>query len=234
MVADSPRAQAIVVAAGRSERMGGADKIFTQLKGRPLIVWTLTALAGADAIDEIVIVCADESVFRMTDLVAEWRLGRRVSAVVAGGATRQASVREGLRALSSSGDVVVVQDGARPLVTPNLIETGLVLARQHGAAVCAIPSRDTVKESSGEPPVVQRTPDRGSIWLAQTPQCFERSLLIRAHDEARDEHTDDAALVEGLGHPVILYEGNASNIKVTTPDDLVIAEALLAKRFAEL
>jgi 2-C-methyl-D-erythritol 4-phosphate cytidylyltransferase len=220
----------IVVAAGRSERMGGADKVFASLVGRPLIAWTLAAFKKCDAIDSVVVVAAPESVARMQALVEEWRF-TNVTRVVPGGATRQDSVRAGIEAAATAA-IVAVHDAARPLVTPDLIAAGVALARAHGAALCAIPSRDTVKDVDGQPPVVCATPDRARMWLAQTPQVFARDLLLRAHDAATAPATDDAALVEALGHAVHVYEGATSNFKITTQEDLVIAEALLRERLA--
>ena len=222
-------AVAIIVAAGRSERMAGADKIFAALMGRPLLAWSLGAFNRCDDIDAIVVVTAPGAVERTQHFVREWRFAK-VTAVVAGGATRQASVRAGIDAAPDAA-VVAVHDAARPLVTPELISRGVALARERGAALCAVPARDTVKEVDGDPPVVRATPDRTRMWLAQTPQVFDRALLLEAHAAASASATDDAALVEALGHAVYVYEGDAANIKITTPDDLVIAEALLRERF---
>jgi 2-C-methyl-D-erythritol 4-phosphate cytidylyltransferase len=118
------------------------------------------------------------------------------------------------------------------LVTSELIEQGVALAARTGAALCAIPARDTVKLAEGDPPLVRSTLERGTLWLAQTPQCFERSLIIEAHRTAEAVATDDAALVEALGKPVAIYPGSPSNIKVTTAEDLVVADVLLRERFA--
>ena len=220
----------IVVAAGRSERMDGLDKIFAALMGRPLLVWTLAAFKRCDAIDGVVVVASPRSVERVHDLCAEWRF-TNVIAVVPGAATRQESVRVGIDAAGDAA-IVAIHDAARPLVTPELIERGVALARETGAALCAIPSRDTVKEVDGDPPVVRATPDRARMWLAQTPQVFDRALLLEAHGRATSAATDDAALVEAMGHEVRVYEGAASNFKITTPEDLIVAEALLRERFA--
>jgi 2-C-methyl-D-erythritol 4-phosphate cytidylyltransferase len=220
---------AVIVAAGRGERMAGTDKVFVPLMGRPLIVWTLAAFKRSVSIDGIVIVASAASLDRMAALVREWGFDANVGAIVAGGATRQASVLAGLQAAAGAA-VVAVHDGARPLVTPELIDRGVALARETGAALCAVPARDTVKLAHGTPPVVRETPDRGAVWLAQTPQCFDRELLLRAHRESRSDATDDAALVEALGHPVRVYEGAWSNMKITTPEDLMVAEALLRER----
>jgi 2-C-methyl-D-erythritol 4-phosphate cytidylyltransferase len=220
----------IIVAAGRSERMDGLDKVFAALMGRPLLVWTLSAFKRCEAIDRVVVVASPRSVERVRDLCAEWRF-THVAAVVAGGETRQDSVRAGINAAGDAA-IVAIHDAARPLVTPELIERGVALARETGAALCAIPSRDTVKDVDGDPPVVRATPERARMWLAQTPQVFDRALLLEAHARATSSATDDAALVEAIGHEVRVYEGAASNFKITTPEDLIVAEALLRERFA--
>ncbi|HYM16644.1 MAG TPA: 2-C-methyl-D-erythritol 4-phosphate cytidylyltransferase [Dehalococcoidia bacterium] len=228
-VIDGP-AYGIIVAAGRGERMDGIDKVFAPLVGRPLVAWTIAAFQKCAAIDAVVVVAAPGAAGRMRQLIAEWRF-TKVTAVVGGGASRQASVRGGLTAAADAA-IVAVHDAARPLVTPELIATGVGLARETSAALCAVPSRDTVKEVAGQPPVVRATPDRARMWLAQTPQVFSRALLMRAHDGVGGAATDDASLVESLGHAVRVYEGAPSNFKVTTPEDLIVAEALLRARLA--
>lgn len=223
-------AYGIVVAAGRSERMGGAEKVFAELVGRPLLAWTLRAFKMCEAIDGVVLVVGAEAAGRAEALVREWRFTNVVD-IVTGGARRQDSVRAGLDA-ARAATIVAVHDGARPLVTPDLITRGVALARECGAALCAVPSRDTVKQAAGDPPVVRATLDRATAWLAQTPQAFSRDLLLRAHEAATAAATDDAALIEATGHEVRLFEGAYWNIKVTTPEDLIIAEALLRERLA--
>jgi 2-C-methyl-D-erythritol 4-phosphate cytidylyltransferase len=228
-------AYGIVVAAGRSERMGGIDKVFAPVMGRPLLAWTLGAFKRCDDVAGVVVVAGEDQVERTRAFCDEWRF-TKVRAVVAGGATRQDSVRAGLVAAGDAA-IVVVHDAARPLVTPELISRGIAVAREAGAAVCAVPARDTVKEVDGDPPTVRTTHARERIWLAQTPQVFERGLLLRAHESATDPPPRRAqrrrsALVEAAGHEVRAYEGAEFNLKVTTPDDLVIAEALLRERFA--
>ncbi|HEY7498135.1 MAG TPA: 2-C-methyl-D-erythritol 4-phosphate cytidylyltransferase [Vicinamibacterales bacterium] len=224
-------AAGIVVAAGRSERMG-TDKVFAPLAGRPLLAWTLRAFKNCEDIDRVVLVVARDAMDRAQAFVREWRF-TNVAEIVVGGAERRDSVRAGLD-VAEGAAIVAVHDGARPLVTPELISGCVALARESGAAICAVPSRDTVKQSRGDPPLVQSTLDRASAWLAQTPQCFERALLLRAHDATRGPATDDAALVEALGHDVRLYEGAYWNMKVTTPEDLTIAESLLRERLSRL
>lgn len=210
--------------------MGGMDKVFAPLMGRPLLAWTLAAFKRCDDIDGVVLVAARGELPRMRDLTAEWRFAN-VVAVVAGGDQRQDSVRAGLDAASDAA-IVAIHDAARPLVTPAIISRGIALARETGAALCAVPSRDTVKDVHGVTRIVRATPDRADLWLAQTPQVFDRALILDAHARATSTATDDAALVEAIGHAVHVYEGAWSNFKVTTPEDLIVAEALLRERFS--
>lgn len=217
---------AVIVAAGRSERMGGVDKLFAPLAGRPLLSHTLLAFEDAPYIDRVAVVASERNLAAVRELVAESRFAR-VQAVVPGGARRQDSVRAGLEALAGV-ELVVVHDGARPLVAAELVTRVVEAARASGAAICAIPARDTVKEvDQGE---VMRTLDRGRLWLAQTPQAFRFDLLLEAHRAFEGEATDDAAMVEALGHTVRVVEGDPHNVKVTTPEDLRLLESLIRLR----
>jgi 2-C-methyl-D-erythritol 4-phosphate cytidylyltransferase len=215
---------AIVAAAGRSLRMGGPDKLFTPLGGRPLLAHTLAAFQDCLAVDRVVLVLAAESLVRGLSLAEEEGFSK-VRTVCPGGRHRQDSVREGLDVLGSCA-WVVVHDGARPLVTARLIEEGLAAAQETGAAVCALPAQDTVKRVDAEGRIL-RTLDRRRLWLIQTPQVFRYDILRQAHQRSRRRATDDAALVERLGHRVRVYPGSRRNLKVTTPEDLALAEALL-------
>lgn len=227
---------AIVVAAGGSSRMGGIDKQFALLGGQPVLARSVAGFEATPAIDAIVVVA------NPTTLEQVQRLGQQVGwgkvvAVVPGGARRQDSADRGLAALEQAAmaagatlDLVLVHDGARPLAGRALIERGIAAARAHGAAIAAIPVRDTVKvvDAGGR---ITATPDRATLQQAQTPQVFRYALLAAAYQAARAQHlsvTDDAALLEALGHPVYVYEGAASNLKITTREDLILAEALLA------
>lgn len=217
---------AIVAAAGRSERMGGRDKLFAVVGGRPLLAHTLSAFDACRGVDTVVLVLSLGNIERGRGLVAEAGFGK-VATVCQGGQRRQDSVRNGLEALASC-QWVVVHDGARPLVTAELIERGLEVAKETGAAVAALPIGDTVKEV--EPPdIIGRTLARGGLWAAQTPQVFRYDILREAHELAEGEASDDAALVEKLGHQVKVFEGSPRNIKVTTAADLALVEALLAQ-----
>ena len=215
---------AVVVAAGRSVRMGGRDKLFAVLGGRPLLAQTLAAFQSCPAVDRVVLILAAENLTRGLALAKDEGLDK-VRTVCLGGRRRRESVWEGLEALGPCA-WVVVHAGARPLVTPQLIEDGLIAARETGAAVCALPAQDTVKRVDDQGRVL-RTLDRHRLWLIQTPQVFRYDILREAHRRSRRPATDDAALVERLGHPVRVYPGSPRNLKVTTPEDLALAEALL-------
>lgn len=234
MSAPRPFVGAIIVAAGGSSRMQGADKLFVRLAGRPLLAHVLARFQEAREVDKIVLVVSSANLQRARGLVAEYGIDK-VAAVCEGGTRRQDSVRLGLSALGRLGESewVLVHDGARILVDPCITE-GLEAARETGAAVPAVPITDTVKETDPEGTVL-RTLDRGRLRAAQTPQVFRHDLLLRAHEEVsadpstalRAGFTDDAAMLEALGLPVKLYPGSPLNIKITTPEDLRTAEALL-------
>ncbi len=204
------------------------DKLFARLAGRPLLAHVLGRLQDCHHIGRIVLVLSAANHQRGRDLVAEYGIDK-VFAVCRGGPRRQDSVRLGLEALAPSGsagcDWVLVHDGARLLVEP-VISRGLDAARETGAAIPAIPIADTVK-MAGPDGAVDSTVDRSRLWAAQTPQVFRYDLLMRAHREVTADVTDDAAMLEALGLPVKLYPGSPLNMKVTSPEDLQIAEALL-------
>ena len=215
----------VVVAAGRSSRMGGADKTFAEIHGAPLIIHTLRRVAGSPAVGRIALVVAGDAVQRAGALVSEYGIDK-IAAVCAGGERRQDSVYAGLLAL---GDCqwVAVHDGARPCITADVLVRGLEAAQRWSAAVAAVPVKDTIKVV-GQDGVIAGTPERSTLWAAQTPQVFEYGLLMRAHESASRDYTDDAAMVEALGHAVRVFLGDYENLKVTTPEDLVFVSQLLA------
>ena len=220
---------AVIVAAGRSQRMAGQDKLWVALPGpdgreRPLLAYAVAAFQRCTAIDSIVLVVAEDAVGRAREL-AQREGFDKLYAVVAGGKRRQDSVRTGLDALEGCG-WVAIHDGARPLVTPELIERGIAEAQETGASCCALPVPDTVKEA-GEGRAIIRTLDRSRLWLAQTPQVFRYDLLANAHATFEGDATDDAAMIEALGGQVTLYPGSRRNLKVTTQEDLELVKALL-------
>ena len=221
----------IIVAAGSGERMGGVEKAFAPLLGRMMVSYSLRAMEDTPELDHIILVVAADSVEKGESLVSSMGLCK-VAAVRAGGATRRASVLAGLRAAPDS-EITLVHDGARPCVTPELIARGIVAAGEHGAAISAVPVQDTIKET-GQGGLVVNTPDRSMLYAAQTPQVFPTDMLKRAHTEAPpDLLLDDASLFEALGWPVHIFEGDPSNLKVTTPIDVAFAEAVLRRRGVE-
>jgi len=214
---------AVIVAAGSGTRMAGADKLFTEIRSRPLLACAVAAFQDCAAIARVVLVLSPENLDRGHALVKRYAF-TKVSAVVAGGARRQDSVRLGLEALGPC-DYVAVHDGARPLVTPDLIERGIQAAREIGAAIPAVPIADTVKEA-GPNGLVLRTLKRSHLWAVQTPQVFRYELLLRAHRVMSADVTDDAAMVEGLGERVRLFPGEPWTIKVTLPENLAMVRGL--------
>ena len=211
-----------------STRMGRVDKVFAPLMGRPLVSYSVDALERCHLIERIVVVLGEHGIERGWELVR--RFGWNKVSIVAGGHRRQDSVRAGMPLLADT-DWIVVHDGARPCVTTRIIETGLREAGPTGAAVAAVPVKDTVKVVDVDMTVVE-TPDRKHLWLVQTPQVFSRDLLARAHLEVAQDVTDDASMVEQVGGSVRIFEGSYANIKVTTPDDLAIAEYLVSRGIA--
>lgn len=210
----------VIVGAGRSERMG-AGKMFLALAGRPLLAWSVDICQSYQLLSQIAVVLNESNLDLGCKLVAE-RKWSKVGAVCVGGKRRQDSVRAGLMALKGC-EWVIVHDGARPFLTVDLIDAGLVAARETGAAAAAVPVKDTIKVSDSDG-VVRETLKRGRLWKVQTPQVFRFDVIMRAYEQNDDDVTDDASLVERSGGKVKLYMGSYRNIKVTTPEDLVLAE----------
>jgi 2-C-methyl-D-erythritol 4-phosphate cytidylyltransferase len=215
---------AIIVAAGKGERMKGIDKIFVPLAGKPLLAWTVETFENCSAIDQIVIVLGGHNIETGRKLAAEYGW-KKVTDICTGGQERQQSVSNGLKLLKDC-QWVVIHDGARPLVKEALIKIGLAEAKETGAAVAAVPVTDTIKMSSDEGFIIG-TPPREKLWAVQTPQVFRFDIIEEAHAGADKQVTDDAALVEKLGYTVKLYTGSYNNIKITTHVDLSLAEILL-------
>jgi len=218
---------AVVVAAGRSQRMG-FDKLLTPLGGRPLLLHTLERLLLAGAPKEIILVIRPGSMAEMEATIAPLRDKGNIR-LVDGGAQRQDSVQAGLNAVSDASGYVMVHDAARPFVTKELIDTVLAAAKLSDAAVCGSPCSDSLKEV-GEDGLVMQTIDRSRLWTVQTPQIFRTQLLRDAYKAALATgatFTDDTAVVESMGHPVRIVLYNGINLKVTTPADWSLAEAYL-------
>ena len=216
---------AVIVAAGSASRMGGIDKVMAPLGGEPMIARTVRTFQQCDAISEIVIVTREDLILPITRLCSGMP---KVQAVVAGGKTRQESVHLGLNALSSKMKLAAIHDGARPLITWQVIDRTVRAAHSYGAAAPAVPVKDTIKVVKGA--VVTETPDRATLQAVQTPQVFDFDLLRGALSKAEQDKaqvTDDCSAVERLGMKVRIVEGDERNLKVTTPVDLKIAEMLL-------
>jgi len=224
MKGPSGKVGAIIVAAGTSSRMGGIDKVFATVDGKPLLATVITVFQNCPSINEIVVVLSRRSLGQGRKLVKDHNWSK-VIAICPGGQRRQDSVKEGLRRLTDC-EWVVIHDGARPCVDTDLIERGLMAARESGAAIAGVPVKDTIKIVTRRR-FIQQTPARQSLWVAQTPQVFRYDLIQEAYRHADNEVTDDATLVEQLGYKVEVYMGSYNNIKVTTPDDLEIAKLLL-------
>lgn len=219
------RCGAVIVAAGSASRMGGIDKVMAPLGGEPMIARTVRAFQECDAISEIVVVTREDLIVPIGRLTRDMS---KVTAVVAGGASRQESVHLGLNALSDKVKLAAIHDGARPFVTWQLIDWVVRAANSYGAAAPAIPVKDTIKEVQGF--VVKNTPDRSALRAVQTPQVFDFDILRAALKKAKDdgaEVTDDCSAVERMGMSVKIVEGDERNIKITTPLDLKIGELLL-------
>ena len=229
----APLVVALVPAAGRGLRMGGSvPKQFLSLGGEPLVIQSLRALQAAPVVGQIILAVPPADVEYCEHEIVSRQRFTKVTKVVAGGAERQDSVRHALAQIPSDTEIVLIHDAVRPFVTLRMIAEVVAAARKEGAAIIALPTRDTVKQVRMDG-MIERTVDRTPLWLAQTPQAFRRDWIETAHRKAHAEGvraTDDASLVEWLGYSVAVVEGSGENIKVTRPEDLVIGEAILAAR----
>lgn len=216
---------AVIVAAGNASRMGGIDKVMAPLGGEPMIVRTVRAFQNCDAIASIVIVTREDLIRPISGLCRDMS---KVTAVVCGGSSRQESVHLGLNALPKGTKLAAVHDGARPLVSWQVIDRAVRAANTYGGAAPAIAVKDTIKVVKGG--LVESTPDRSSLQAVQTPQVFDFDLLrgaLKKAEEDKAQVTDDCSAVERLGMKIKIVEGDERNLKVTTPMDLKIAELLL-------
>ena len=229
----APLVVALVPAAGRGLRMGGSvPKQFLSLGGEPLVIQSLRALQAAPVVGQIILAVPPADVEYCEHEIVSRQRFTKVTKVVAGGAERQDSVRHALAQIPSDTEIVLIHDAVRPFVTLRMIAEVVAAARKEGAAIIALPTRDTVKQVRMDG-MIERTVDRTPLWLAQTPQAFRRDWIETAHRKAHAEGvraTVDASLVEWLGYSVAVVEGSGENIKVTRPEDLVIGEAILAAR----
>lgn len=221
---------AVIVAAGKGTRMRSrVAKQFLIVNEKPVLYYAIRAFS-ASSVDEIVIVCGQDDIDYVKAEIVDKYDFKKVCSVIAGGKERYDSVYEGLKAAAGS-DYVLIHDGARPLISVETIEKGLRAAEEFGACVIGVPVKDTIKVTD-ETGVVQNTPDRSVMWQAQTPQCFKTGIIMEAYRQFFEKGglnvTDDASVVELFGDTAVhMVEGSGLNLKITTPEDILIAEAML-------
>lgn len=224
---------AVIPAAGQGSRMGSAvKKQYLRLVDKPVLRHTLDVIEQCSVIDGIILVVSPGEEAICQDMINQGHALSKIMAVVPGGNHRQTSVYYGLCALPEDTELALIHDGARPLVRPQEITSVIEVARDMGAAALAVQVKDTIKVVNQEN-IIVATPQRETLWAVQTPQVFRYPLIMQAHRQALDRGyyaTDDCALVEALGVPVKLVPGSYENLKITTPEDLVLAEAFLKRR----
>lgn len=225
----------IIAAAGMSNRMGSkVNKQFLAIDNKPILAHSIEKYEKCKYIDEIIVVTKEEEVeYCRKEIVKKYRF-KKVANIVKGGKERQDSIYNGLLALNERTDIVLSHDGARPFVKVETIEAGIKGVIEHGACVIGVPVKDTIKVIDNEEKV-HHTPKRSLLWAAQTPQCFWADLLKKGYEMAAKEGilgTDDSSLVERTGHKIKMIMGSYDNIKITTPEDLIIAESLLKDKDA--
>ncbi|HEX9758983.1 MAG TPA: 2-C-methyl-D-erythritol 4-phosphate cytidylyltransferase [Nitrospiria bacterium] len=228
---------AIIVAAGVGKRMRSPiQKPFIELRGRSILAHTLLQFEGAESVSEVVLVVSKESLEQCEEEIIKGSGFQKVRCLVPGGETRQESVYQGLIHSDPCSDIILVHDGVRPFVSQGVIRSCIEKAQVHGGALAALPIHETVKQV-GEDGCVEATVNREILWRAQTPQVFQRPILEKAHREALAEGyegTDEASLVERLGISIQIVEGEVENIKITTPEDLALAEFYLKQREGQI
>ena len=219
---------AIVLAGGRGKRMNyHKSKQFIEIKGKPVLVYTLEKFIYNKSIDEVILVLPEDEVDYCKKEVLQ-RYSLKVDRIVIGGKERQDSVFNALEAMEKA-DIVLIHDGARPFINEKIIEEGIKYANIYGAAAPGVTPKDTIKIKN-EDNISVDTPDRNMLVAVQTPQCFKYDEIYQCHRKIKEENaivTDDTSVVERYGHKVYLYEGDYTNIKITTPEDLILAERLI-------
>ena len=225
-----PHCSVVVVAAGSSERMG-SDKMLMTLGAKPVIIRTLMAFQQSPMVDDIVVVTRQEKIMGLADMIKLYDISR-VTQVISGGATRMESALAGVSAVKEGAKLIAIHDGARPLVTQGVIQRVVEAANEHMAAVPAVPCVDTMKQVNQEGVVIGSV-DRSSVVRVQTPQVFDADLIKGALSRAVEKNlplTDDCSAMEMMGVKTYVVEGDAGNIKLTEPDDMILAEAILKNR----
>jgi 2-C-methyl-D-erythritol 4-phosphate cytidylyltransferase len=221
---------AIIVAAGKGKRMGSTiSKQFLEIKGKPVLYYTLNVFSKCSLIDNIILVLSPEDIEYCNSQIIN-RYNFKNIIIVEGGKERQDSVYNGLKAAENC-DVVLIHDGARPFVDSDSIEKGIKYAKIYGASACGVKPKDTIKIKNQEGFSIS-TPQRDTLFSVQTPQCFKYELIMECHQKIKEDNilvTDDTMVVEKYGHKVFLYEGSYKNIKITTPEDIFVAESVLGQ-----
>ncbi|NEQ48055.1 MAG: 2-C-methyl-D-erythritol 4-phosphate cytidylyltransferase [Leptolyngbya sp. SIOISBB] len=224
----------LIPAAGVGRRMGSdRNKLLLSLRGQPILAWTLQAATASQSIDWIGLICQAVDQPALLAILDTLKLPKTI-VLIPGGSTRQESVYNGLQALPSTADQVLIHDGARCLATPELFDRCAATLQTCPGLIAAIPVKDTIKVVNDDG-IIEATPDRSRLWAAQTPQGFHVGPLKAAHDQGKANHwsvTDDAALFEKVGLPVKIVPGEETNLKVTTPEDLKIADGIVSDREA--
>lgn len=219
----------VVPAAGKGTRMNHSlPKQYLPLEGRPILAHTLINLSKIPIVDSMTLVVSEDRIQWCRENIIDKFDIKKVDKVVSGGETRGESVRNGLENLDKKTKIVAIHDGVRPFITESVFDNIIKNTEKFGAVICAIPLRDTLKKVN-EKNEVSSTQDRKGLWLVQTPQAFQYSLIMEAYKKAAADGfqaTDDAGIVENLPHPVKIVEGSSFNIKITTPEDLILAEAI--------
>lgn len=220
----------VVVAAGKGTRMNmPINKQYIELKGIPVLARTVGKFDALDYIDEIILVVHNDDILYCKEKVIDVYDFKKIKCIVAGGATRQDSVFNGLKEVNDKADIVMIHDGARPFADKDSIAACIEAAAECGASTVAVPVKDTIKSSDKEG-FVDATPDRSTLWAVQTPQAFKYGVIMDSHRKARDDGfngTDDTVLAERLGIKTKLVMGSYNNIKITTREDLIFAQAII-------
>lgn len=221
---------AVIVSAGNSTRMGGVNKQFLEIDGTPVIAHSISGFQKSDIIDEIIVVTRESDIAEVTKLVQKYDF-YKVSNIISGGETRQLSVYKGVISTSDIANLVVIHDGARPLVSDRVISETINSAVEFGAAATGVKVKDTVKVVDDNDSIID-TPDRTYMRFIQTPQVFDKKLYLKAVENVPNskDFTDDCMLIEAYGGTVKFVDGDYENIKITTPEDIAIAESYLARR----
>ncbi len=226
------KVSAVIAAGGAGTRMGTPEgKMFVEIGGKPVLLHTIKAFDSIEIIGDIIVCLPAKDITKVGEMISRENIKKPVQ-LVEGGPTRQASVHNGLLSLSPETEMVVIHDGARPFVTKEIVINSISEAKACGAVIVGVPVKDTIKTVTDDK-LISNTLQRDRLWSVQTPQTFKKALITEAHEEAKNlriNATDDAALVERLGARVKMIMGSYENIKITTPEDVVLGEAILRSR----